>query len=94
MSCPYCAETEEEKESRRLFVADCRRIEEWAKEEGLLWLEYINARPGQKLGVDFTLADLPSVELDLPSRRKARAPVADQTAQSSLPVEDLSTPRV
>jgi hypothetical protein len=53
------------------FVADCRRIDEWGKEWGAMLLEFALEHPGQQLGVDFTLEDLPYLAVDLPSRRKA-----------------------
>jgi len=60
------------------FVADCRRIDEWGIEQGRATLDFIKARPGQKLGVDFTLEDLPLLTIDLPSHRKAFARSGDR----------------
>jgi hypothetical protein len=64
------------------FTDDCRRIEEWAKEEGALWLKFAMDHPDQKLGVDFTLEDLPHVPIDLPSRRKGLDHPEDQKSQT------------
>ena len=70
---------------------DSKRIEEWGKEIGKLWLNFVKDRPGQKLGVDFTIEDLPYLAIDLPSRRKA---VVRLAAQETALVENLPAPQV
>jgi len=41
------------------------------------------AHPGQELGVDFSLEDLPLLAVDLPSRRKVSVPLAAQDGEHS-----------
>jgi hypothetical protein len=80
-----CGDQPEEEVSD--FVADCRRIEEWGKEQGRVWLKYVMDRPGQTINP----RDLPLVAIDLPSRRRAAVRQAEQGDSS---VENPLTPQV
>jgi hypothetical protein len=67
------------------FVADCRRIEEWGKEQFAATAKFLAGRPGQKAGVDFAWEDLPFVAIDLPSRRREldRQAAQDEMSEGS-----------
>lgn len=97
MSCNCGCECCDEKADRvtaLAFKIRSSRIEEWAKERYLLWRKFMEARPGQKIGVDFTLEEIPSVELDLPSLDMARALAAKQIAELDSLQNNVSVPRV
>ena len=72
------------------FVADCRRIEEWGKEQFEATRKFMAERAGQKLGAEFTLEDLPRVAIELPSRRKA---LCHSAGQGQKTVENQLTPQ-